>query len=242
LISTEQYNVLLPLLIFNLPFIIVYFSIPGRKRITYNSNDKDIFIIAYNFLKCLEFTEDEILNKLKIIFRTHPLKQTLKLYVDVKSDQTPIYGSCKNLKSQPANIRFYVLYTILDLASEDNLLTIDEDDYINEIRDLLRIPKETFRYILNSYFKKGLQEERKLFEEENRKKLAESFVPYNAYKVLGITPNITKDQLKKVYRKLAKKYHPDKYYGQSDAIIQEAEEKFQEITKAYEIILNHMKN
>ena len=53
---------------------------------------------------------------------------------------------------------------------------------------------------------------------------------------MGVSTTITKAQLKKVYRTLAKKYHPDKYHGQSDETIQRAEDKFQEILEAYEII------
>lgn len=103
----------------------------------------------------------------------------------------------------------------------------------------IRFNKVAYQRIKQSYVKSGLQEESKLIEEENRKKLNASFVPYNAYKVPGITPNITKDQLKKIYRTLAKKYHPDKFHGKNQEIIDKAEEKFQEITKAYEIIKNH---
>ena len=44
------------------------------------------------------------------------------------------------------------------------------------------------------------------------------------YKVLGVSKDATQDQIKKAYRKLAKKYHPDKNKGNAAA-----EEKFKEI-------------
>ena len=51
------------------------------------------------------------------------------------------------------------------------------------------------------------------------------------YKILGVERNATDDAIKKAYRKLAKKYHPDTNAGNK-----EAEEKFKEVTEAYDIL------
>jgi molecular chaperone DnaJ len=53
------------------------------------------------------------------------------------------------------------------------------------------------------------------------------------YEVLGVGKNATSDEIKKAYRKLAFKYHPDKNPGDK-----EAEEKFKEATEAYEVLNN----
>ena len=56
----------------------------------------------------------------------------------------------------------------------------------------------------------------------------------NPYTVLGIAPNATDDEVKKAYRELAKKYHPDNY---SDSPLADlAEEKMKEINEAYDSI------
>ena len=53
------------------------------------------------------------------------------------------------------------------------------------------------------------------------------------YKVLGVSPNATDDEIKQAYRRLAKKYHPDRNPGDA-----EAAKKMQQVNAAYEQIKN----
>ena len=55
------------------------------------------------------------------------------------------------------------------------------------------------------------------------------------YEVLGIDKNASEDEIKKAYRKLAKKYHPDVNKAK------DAEEKFKEVNEAYEVLSNPQK-
>ena len=56
------------------------------------------------------------------------------------------------------------------------------------------------------------------------------------YQVLGVPSTATDEEVKKAYRNLAKKYHPDNYHD--DPLADLAQEKMKEINEAYEEIQN----
>src|SRR5512139_833118 len=61
-------------------------------------------------------------------------------------------------------------------------------------------------------------------------------VKQDYYDILGVSKNATEDEIKKAYRQMALKYHPDRSPGD-----REAEEKFKEAAEAYEVLKDPQK-
>ena len=58
------------------------------------------------------------------------------------------------------------------------------------------------------------------------------------YDVLGVAKNASEEEIKKAYRKLAMKYHPDRHQGDA---AKDAEAKFKEVKEAYEMLSDAQK-
>ncbi len=61
-------------------------------------------------------------------------------------------------------------------------------------------------------------------------------VKKDLYEILGVSPDASEEEIKRAYRRLARKYHPDLHPGDK-----EAEERFKEINEAYEILSDPQK-
>ena len=58
------------------------------------------------------------------------------------------------------------------------------------------------------------------------------------YRTIGVSRNADEDEIKRTYRKLVKKYHPDRY--QNSSLANEATEKMKEINRAYDAMITYM--
>ncbi len=111
-------------------------------------------------------------------------------------------------------VRLQLLHFLFGIAQADGTVSTSEVNKIQEIAGYLKVAFRDFESIKAMFVKSA----------------------DTAYKILEIERTATEDQIKKAYRTMAKKYHPDRVNTENEAIKRGAEEKFKEVQKAYETI------
>ncbi|MDE3742333.1 TerB family tellurite resistance protein [Maribacter polysaccharolyticus] len=109
-------------------------------------------------------------------------------------------------------VRLQLLHFLFGIAQADGAIRPPEVNKIREIAGYLRVAMRDFESIMAMFIKSG----------------------DDAYKILEIDKNATNEEIKKAYRTMAKKYHPDRVNTENEAIKKGAEEKFKEVQKAYD--------
>lgn len=108
--------------------------------------------------------------------------------------------------------RLQLLHFLFGIAKADTLVTENEIRQIYTISGYLGISSKDFESIKAMFYNSR----------------------DNAYKILEIDKSATVDEIKAAYRKMAKKYHPDKVIHLGEEHQKGAEEKFRQVQEAYE--------
>lgn len=118
----------------------------------------------------------------------------------------------KHMMDHPS--RLQLLHFLFGIAKADGIVIDEEERSIYTIAGYLGISSSDYNRIKAMFY-------------NNRD---------NAYKILGLEKTASVDEIKKAYRSLVKKYHPDKVAHLGKEHQKGAEEKFKQIQKAYETI------
>lgn len=119
----------------------------------------------------------------------------------------------------PYETRLQILHFLFGIAQADGVVSDSEINQIREIASYFSISDIDFQSI-KAMFVKNQTETIK-----------------DAYTILEINRNATDAEVKKAYRDMAKKYHPDRVITNDEAMKKGAEEKFKQVQQAYEQIL-----
>jgi DnaJ like chaperone protein len=123
------------------------------------------------------------------------------------------------VQQTPYETRLQILHFLFGIANADGHVSDMEVQKLSEVASGMRLRLPDFESI-KAMFVKNTD---------------------NAYKILEVAADASQDQIKNAYRKMVKKYHPDKLRGQDPAMIKGAEEKFSEVQKAYETLMGSNK-
>ena len=113
--------------------------------------------------------------------------------------------------------KLQLLHYLFGIAAADGVVSSSEMDVIHNISLSMGLHESDYQSIKSMFVR-------------------EVNASDNAYKILGIDPSATDEEVKKAYRDMAKKHHPDRVGNLGDEVRQAAEKKFQEINQAYELI------
>lgn len=138
--------------------------------------------------------------------------------------------------------RTILIKFLMDLARSDNgFISGAEDEIISRIADLLGFYKTTYtQQEDNEYYGKQdySHSSRQGYNDygNTSSSSATKIELEECYELLGLSSNATDEEIKKAYRAMVLKYHPDKLYGLDEESLKEANDYFLKIGEAYEKI------
>jgi DnaJ like chaperone protein len=139
--------------------------------------------------------------------------QTLKQFLD--SNDIPLERICQDIRMRTQEeVRIQLLHYLFGIAKADGNVADIEITVLERIATLMGIQHADFRTVKNMFYRDVNSD----------------------YAVLGVEPTATDEEVKKAYRQMAIRYHPDKVASLGEEYQHGAKEKFQKIQEAYDTI------
>lgn len=152
-------------------------------------------------------------------------KRYLLTLREVLKQDYPIEGVCEQIRQYMSkSLRLQILHYLFGIAKADGDIDTSE---INVIRNIARHLGLTDREFLS------LQA---MFSGASYGESSSTITPKSAYTILEIDETATDDEVKKAYRKMVVKYHPDKLQHLEESHQKAGQEKFLKVQEAYERI------
>ncbi len=135
----------------------------------------------------------------------------------IKSNKVSTRQVCEQIRQNLTHAsRLQLLHFLFGIAKADGMVNEFEVNSIKTIAGYLYISQHDFESIKAMFYDSS----------------------DSSYRILEIEKSASDTEVKKAYRKMVKKYHPDKLQHLGEAHVKGAEEKFKQVQKAYEQIQN----
>lgn len=197
----------------------------SKQKFTFTSKDQNILLLIASVIKA-----DGYISKEKILFTNNFIYKTFgavtgsRMMISLKDliqKTIPIEEVATALRfSVEREQKLKLLHFFYDLSTINGSLHPNEKHIIQHILINMGLFYEDFENII----RKGQQKQKSPFNF--------NYSSDYHYKTLGLTKNASNEEIKKTYRKLVLKYHPDRSKG----LDKSAEAKFVKIQDAYEQI------
>lgn len=148
-------------------------------------------------------------------FGNDNLQNRLDILRQLLDKNIDVYQACEKIRiSFPYATKLQLLHYLFGIAVADNDCTKAEKDLIERIANLIGLSQADYKSIEAMYFQ----------------------VTDSAYVILQVERNATDEEIKRAYKRMCIKYHPDKVAHLGEEAQKAANAKFQEINNAYEQI------
>lgn len=155
-------------------------------------------------------------------------KQMLKVLQQLVQQDIPIDQVCQQVKvNTDYNTRYHMVDFLFGISGADGEFHPSELSKLRLIAQYLGISQSDYVSIHERHVGHTHSSNNAFTQSRNHK---------DPYKVLGITKDATDEEVKKAYRRMAMKYHPDRVAGMSEEMQRNAAEQMKEINEAYEQI------
>ena len=142
-------------------------------------------------------------------------RQLMPVLQDVLKKEIPLREICEQIRMQMHyDMRVQLVHYLFGIARADGNVAAVEVEMIKTIASYLRINKMDFSSVEAMFYKDTA----------------------SAYKVLEVDAKATDDEVKKAYRRMAVRFHPDKVAALGEEFQKNAKEKFQKVQEAYDAI------
>lgn len=148
-------------------------------------------------------------------FGQESAKQALLMLKDILKQEIPVQDVCQQIRgNMDYSSRLQLLHLLFNVSLADSNIHPSEIVIIEKIANYLGVASNDFLSIKNM------------------------FIPEtdSSYKILEIEKSCSNDEVKKAYRRMAMKYHPDKVSHLGDDFRKTADEKFKKVNEAYDKI------
>ncbi|GAB7255549.1 TerB family tellurite resistance protein [uncultured Polaribacter sp.] len=161
--------------------------------------------------KELSFVRNQFVN----MYGKQRANSAFKLFNGIVKKEVSARQVCIQIRQHmPHASRLQLIHFLFGIAKADGFVTQSEVEEIRKIAGYLYINDKDFVSI------------KAMFYDESD----------NAYKILEISKTVSDAEVKKAYRKMVKKYHPDKLQDLGEEHLKGANKKFQSIQEAYDKI------
>lgn len=146
-------------------------------------------------------------------FGTMAATEQMGVLKELLNKDIPLREVCEQIRiNMDHSMRLQLLHYLFGLAKADGEVHSKEEAVIANIARYMAISDKDYQSLRAMFYKD----------------------PAAAYRILELDPSATDDDIKKAYRKMAMKYHPDKVKDLGEQHMKNAQEKFIAVQEAYE--------